>query len=128
MASTKKPQKNSGSTFSFENNIIGTSAFGDNSVVNNYSFDSENLEQFSLKLKELQNEVTRLSSSLPQKDISKVQNEINVVESQLKKPEKNTPQVILNSLKEIGGILSKASAAGIVLNQLFDIAKALFIR
>lgn len=128
MSSAENSKNSSGSKFVFKNNIISNSAIGDHSVAKNQSFDAEKLVQFSLKLKDLQNEVRRLSNKLSQEDITKVANEIVVVENQIQKPEKITPQVILNSLKEISGILGEATAAGIVLNQLFDIAKTLFIR
>jgi len=128
MTSDKKPESSTGSTFHFDNNKIEYSAFGDHAVVNIQSIDSEKLDQFSIKLKELQIEIAQLSNSLPLEDVSKVKNEIAVVENEMHKSEKITPQVILNSLKEIGGILGKASAAGVMLNQLFDIAKTLFVR
>lgn len=129
MSSTKKPKKNSESTFNFTNSTISESAVGPNATVNiNKNLDTEKLREFSLKFTELQKEVNHLSSKLPQENITKVKEELAVVEGQIQKSNKADGQVVLSSLKEISNILTKAGFTGMVLKQLFDIAQTLFLR
>ncbi len=128
MSSTKRPQKNQGSNFSFEGNNISGSAFGDGSVVNNRHTDSSEIDEFLHALKDLQDELIRNSEGLSKEDFENVKSEIAVIKKQLSNPEKITSGTVLDALKEVNGILGKAGIAGVVLKQLFDIATILYGR
>lgn len=126
MSTTKKSEKSSGSTYNIENNTISTSAIGDNAAVYLQTVDADKLNAFSQKLHELQNELTQLSNNLHQEDASKVKAEIAVIDNELKNSNAITAKVIFDSLQAISVILSKAGSAGIILKQLFDLAKITF--
>ncbi len=125
---TENKDNNSGSNFNFTNNQITNSAIGTNPVVNNYSVDHEKLSQFSVLLQSLQKEVSALSSTLSDSDLGKVKNEIIVVEQEIQKRGQINPDVILSSLKELGGLIGKITTAGVVVGQLIELAKNIFIR
>lgn len=126
--STEKKDNSSSPTFNFTNNQITNSAIGTNPVVNNYSFDDEKLSQFSVLLHSLQKEVSALSSILSEADLSKARNEITVVEQEIQKRGQINPDVILSSLKEISGLIGKVTTASVVVSQLIELAKSVFIR
>lgn len=126
--STEKKDNNSGSNFNFTNNQISGSAIGTNPVVNNYSVDHEKLSQFSVLLQSLQKEVSALSSTLSDVDLSKAKNEITVVEQEIQKRGQINPDVILSSLKELSGLIGKITSAGVVVSQLIELAKNIFVR
>ena len=126
--STEKKDNNSGPNFTFTNNQISGSAIGTNPVVNNYSVDHEKLSQFSALLQSLQKEVSALSGTISDADLSKAKNEIIVVEQEIQKRGQINPDVVLSSLKELSGLIGKITAAGVVVAQLIDLAKNIFIR
>lgn len=127
MSSKKKPKNNPDSTFNFINSTVEQSAVGPNAMVNiTQHVDSEKLKAFSLKFDELKSEINHLSSAMSQEDISKVEKEVDVVETQIQQPGRLDGQVILSSLKEISAILTKFSITGMILKQLFDMAQTLF--
>ena len=126
--STEKKDNNSGPNFTFTNNQISGSAIGTNPVVNNSSIDQEKLSQFSVLLQSLQKEVSALSGTISDADLSKAKNEIIVVEQEIRKRGQINPDVVLSSLKELSGLIGKITAAGVVVAQLIDLAKNIFIR
>ena len=126
MSTKNKKDNSSGSTFHLENNTIRNAAFGDNSMVNIHSIDSDRLDLFNQKLTELHSNVMKSSSILPKEDISKVEKEISVIESELNKTEAITPKVIFNALQSISKILGSATGAGVILKQLYDILMTFF--
>lgn len=126
--STEEKDNNSGSNFNFTNNQISGSAIGTNPVVNNYSVDHEKLSQFSVLLQALQKEVSALSSTLSDVDLSKAKNEIIVVEQEIQKRGQINSDVILSSLKELSGLIGKITSAGVVVSQLIELAKNIFVR
>ena len=127
MSPARKPQKSQGSTFNFENNTISGSSFGDNSsVVNNHELNPLKINEFLAGLKELQHEIDRNSESLPREDVERLEGEITILREQLQNPGKSLPQTVSEALKEVNKILGKFSLGGVVIKQLFDIAKTLY--
>lgn len=126
--STEKKDNNLGPNFNITNNQISGSAIGTNPVVNNYSVDHEKLSQFSVLLQSLQKEVSALSNTLSDVDLSKAKNEITVVEQEIQKRGQINPDVILSSLKELSGLIGKITSAGVVVSQMIELAKNIFVR
>jgi len=137
----KKKSKKSKEQVSYnfgENTHITGSALGPNAKVNIEQItngqQTENDEMLLRKIHELLAELKNsvhndATKTLSQVDKERVIKKIDTVETQIqKRDEISTPEIVLSSLKEINVILAKATMAGVVLKQIFDIAQVLFHR
>ncbi len=118
-----------------DNTKIGAGHFGNNGMMIIHQNaderfeknDEDVLDEIRDLLKELRDSINRnAEGDLSPTDIKNADQKITVVETQIEKPEKKrSPDLILDTLKELNRILANTYAASTVLKKVFDIVQTL---